>query len=802
MRKLGLILYLLVFGIIGASSIAEAQFDREFDPIIVLGSECGDLLGLESANIRVYIFTSTSGIWTPIPFQLDDFIVDSNADNGKRIDWTGNNLVDGVDEIVFMAKDLGDRAVGVSIWPDDLVSKNYARYEISISDPVSAENRYAYIFYSNTLVVSNDSYISYENDTVTGTSYVIGHDTDDAGGLPDFLSITGNDVDILDGWRIRALIDKIVIKADFGLGELDFTAEDVYFSENMNSSFDLRSGFLTVTVNASAFHEAKALKFKTGPIRVIREHILAVRFWTTGIDDTSRIPIRTVYYDKSAEFAPAFSLDLGEDVKTLESDFISFSSGFNLNSSQVKFYGDGFLKPGDATQDSLIDGAPPNQIFKRDLAESDWPGKHWFGFTGQPLSFINNASFVTIANLNGARIAPDRIPALFYYDYKNDERDPNGVYGISGLRIYDWDKTPSTPAFEIDASFRKFYLAKNSTRSEMQALFDQYSIPLQLESLKQNSPDETAPAPIADLRISGRTDTSAQLSWTAVGDDGMINGPAKYYVIRYSTVAPANPDGNDWTWWGAATTKTVPNAPTPAEPGVTEVFDVTGLEEANVYYFRINVVDDATNQSGLSNTASGSTTPVELVSFEALVLQSRNVLLKWATASETNNLGFSIERTFAETNAWREIGFIKGAGTTSQDQRYTYQDTPENIGDWAYRLKQIDANGSFEYSDPVNVSIASPQEFALGQNYPNPFNPGTVISFQIPENVSGESMLVIYDMLGRKVRTLVSENMISGYYDITWDGENDNGLPAASGIYIYYLRAGEFTAARKMVKMQ
>ena len=63
-------------------------------------------------------------------------------------------------------------------------------------------------------------------------------------------------------------------------------------------------------------------------------------------------------------------------------------------------------------------------------------------------------------------------------------------------------------------------------------------------------------------------------------------------------------------------------------------------------------------------------------------------------------------------------------------------------------------------------------------------------------------MLVIYDMLGRKVRTLVSENMISGYYDITWDGENDNGLPAASGIYIYYLRAGEFTAARKMVKMQ
>lgn len=801
MRKPGTVLVLFALFMVGVSLNANAQFNRDLDPIIVLGSECGDILNLSSANVRVYVYNAETATWAPIPFQVDDFYPDSNSDTGKKVQWDGNGTLEGVDEIVFMGQDLGDQAADVSVWPEDVESKNHSRYEIVVFDPVSGLNRYAYIYYSSTLALSEISYISYQNDRVLGTSYTIGHDTDDAGGLPDSLTITGNNVDILDGWRVRAHIDKIVVLADIGAGKLPFTGTDIYFAENMDDDIKLTYGFITITVHAKAFHEKDSLKVKSGPVRIIRDHTLAIRFSTTGLVDTSRIPITTLYYNKSVEFKPAFSLNLGDDVQELNSDFISFSAAFNQNSMNVKFYGDGFVIPGSATQDSLIDQNPENQIFKKDLADSDWPGKHWFGYSGQAASFINNATFLTIAELNGTRIAPNRTPALFYYDYKMDDHDPAGIYGVSGLRIYDWSKNYSS-TFDIDARFRKFYLAQNSSHAEMQALFDIYSIPPQTESVKETSPDEIPPARIADLAISGRTDTSATLTWTAVGDDGMSNGPASYYVIRYSTVAPADPDGNDWAWWGATTTMTAPNPPKPADPGSTETFEINGLSEAVNYYFRINVADDAGNASGLSNTASGSTTPVELAAFTANVMNSRRVLLKWSTASETNNLGFAVERKQAETGEWAEIGFVKGAGTTVKARNYSYLDEPNNAGDWYYRLKQVDAGGDIEFSDPVTVSIASPQEFALKQNYPNPFNPTTTIAFQIPENARGEVMLVIFDMLGRKVRTLVNEEVKSGYFDIQWDGLDDNGAVTASGIYFYNLRVGEFAATRKMIKMQ
>jgi len=801
MRKLGMKIFFLATGVLGIFSNSAAQFDRGLDPVIVLGSECGEFLSLASADLRVYAFNAETATWAPIPFQFDDFVIDNSTEGGKKVEWSGGNgIIDGVDEIVFMARDMGDQTTGLAVWPDDNESRMNARYEVIASDPTSGEDRYAYLFYSSTLALNDSSYISYANDIVLGTSYTIGHDTDDAGGLPDSLTIAGNNIDVLDGWRVRAHIDKIVLVVE-DLGGLELTGRDVYFSENMDDTFRLVAGFLSLDVNARAFHEVDSLKVKAGPIRVIRRHILAIRFETTGLVDTSRIPITTIYYDKSVEFKPSFSLDLGDDVKELESDFIAFSSGFEQNSMNVKFYGNGMTLPGSATVDTLIDQQPPNVIFKKDLGENDWPGKHWFGFTGQDQSFINNASFVTIADLQEPRIAPGRAPALYYYDYKDDERDPDGVYGIAGLRIYDWSSSYSK-VFDLHAVFRKFYLDKNSTQADMQALFDQYSVPMMLSFEKQGFPDTVPPAKIADLSIASRTDTSATLSWTAVGDDSMSNGPAQFYVIRYSTVAPTNPDGNDWAWWGAQTTTTVNNPPPPANPGTTQTFKVTGLQEATTYYFRINVVDDVGQASGLSNTASGSTTPVELVSFNALVLEQRNVLLKWETASETNNLGFAVERKFGETGEWRELGFVKGAGTTAKGRNYSYQDTPESVGEWCYRLRQVDANGAFEYSDAVTVSIASPQQFALSQNYPNPFNPTTRISFQIPTTAEGQARLVIYDMLGRQVRTLLNRELTAGYYDLSWDGNTDNGLPAASGIYLYRLRAGEFSAMRKMVKMQ
>jgi len=93
-----------------------------------------------------------------------------------------------------------------------------------------------------------------------------------------------------------------------------------------------------------------------------------------------------------------------------------------------------------------------------------------------------------------------------------------------------------------------------------------------------------------------------------------------------------------------------------------------------------------------------------------------------------------------------------------------------------------------------------PQEFALQQNFPNPFNPTTNISYQI--KTTGQVSLAIYDVLGSKVKTLVSENQAPGYYTVTWNGRSDFGSKVNSGVYIYTLKAGQLLKSKKMILMK
>jgi len=90
-----------------------------------------------------------------------------------------------------------------------------------------------------------------------------------------------------------------------------------------------------------------------------------------------------------------------------------------------------------------------------------------------------------------------------------------------------------------------------------------------------------------------------------------------------------------------------------------------------------------------------------------------------------------------------------------------------------------------------------PNEYKLSQNYPNPFNPTTNISFQIKDN--GRVMITIYDILGKKVRTLVDENLNAGYYTVQWNGLSDNGMSLSSGTYFYKIDAGSFTSVKRML---
>lgn len=196
--------------------------------------------------------------------------------------------------------------------------------------------------------------------------------------------------------------------------------------------------------------------------------------------------------------------------------------------------------------------------------------------------------------------------------------------------------------------------------------------------------------------------------------------------------------------------------------------------------------------------ASG-TVPVELVSFSARVVDSE-VVLEWVTASESNNFGFQVQRK-AGDGEWLRIGFVSGAGTTTETQRYTFRDAAAGPGVLFYRLKQLDTDGAFEYTQAVSVTFGVPEVFALAQNYPNPFNPTTEIRYQIParDAIARDTELAVYNLLGQKVRTLVREQQGPGFYSVTWDATDEAGIPLPSGVYAYQLRSGGFAAVKKML---
>jgi choice-of-anchor B domain-containing protein len=187
--------------------------------------------------------------------------------------------------------------------------------------------------------------------------------------------------------------------------------------------------------------------------------------------------------------------------------------------------------------------------------------------------------------------------------------------------------------------------------------------------------------------------------------------------------------------------------------------------------------------------------PVELASFTANVVPS-GIQLNWETATETNNLGFEIERksSGSESNFFT-IGFVNGAGTTTSPQQYSYSDNIANAGIYTYRLKQVDLDGSFSYSNEIRVEFTTPDEFILKQNYPNPFNPSTTIEFVL--GMDSFVNLDIFNMLGEKVTTLVNETMQQGFHSVNFKADN---LP--SGIYIAKLEAGGFTKNVKMSLMK
>ncbi|MCZ2267436.1 MAG: T9SS type A sorting domain-containing protein [Ignavibacteriales bacterium] len=185
--------------------------------------------------------------------------------------------------------------------------------------------------------------------------------------------------------------------------------------------------------------------------------------------------------------------------------------------------------------------------------------------------------------------------------------------------------------------------------------------------------------------------------------------------------------------------------------------------------------------------------PVELVIFTAKI-NGKDVELNWQTATEINNYGFEVERII-NNYQWDNIGFVEGNGNSNSPKYYSYTDKhPQGGNKLKYRLKQVDTDGQFEYSNDVEVDFII-KDFSLSQNYPNPFNPSTTIGFQLEE--INFVTLKIYDVLGNEIATLLNEEKLAGTYDIEF---NSTGL--SSGIYFYKLQAGDFVQSKKMILLK
>ncbi len=238
-------------------------------------------------------------------------------------------------------------------------------------------------------------------------------------------------------------------------------------------------------------------------------------------------------------------------------------------------------------------------------------------------------------------------------------------------------------------------------------------------------------------------------------------------------------------------------------PSMGSAANANGAGDVDFQYnndLTVNVFVLATN-NGIGAYRTDANIPVELTSFVANVID-RDVILSWSTATETNNAGFEVERKASADQSWKKLAFIQSAGTTTEPQQYSYRDSRLESGIYSYRLKIVDFDGTYSYSDAVEIQIGVPNHYSLRQNYPNPFNPSTKIDYQLP--FDAKVQIELYSITGEKVATLVSGDISAGYHTYEL---NASRLNLSSGVYFYRISAtdiqnGKFVDTKKLVLLK
>ena len=234
----------------------------------------------------------------------------------------------------------------------------------------------------------------------------------------------------------------------------------------------------------------------------------------------------------------------------------------------------------------------------------------------------------------------------------------------------------------------------------------------------------------------------------------------------------------------------------------TTLADSTSENDAIMTYRIIAAMDEGNFASdpgsgySVDNIAPGAPTGV------TATVSGGVVYLEWAH-SDANDLDYyAVYRS-------TDPGFVPGEeNMIGSSEGVDFADDVEELGDYYYAVTALDIHeNESDPSELVNVTLLSledvhglPEIFSFHQNYPNPFNPETRIRYDLPEetNVS----ILIYDLMGRQIRTLVNQQVSAGYHSVMWNATSDMGSPVSAGVYIYAIQAGNVRDVKKMILLK
>lgn len=207
----------------------------------------------------------------------------------------------------------------------------------------------------------------------------------------------------------------------------------------------------------------------------------------------------------------------------------------------------------------------------------------------------------------------------------------------------------------------------------------------------------------------------------------------------------------------------------------------TSFERAGNY---ANVDCPLCDDFGSPGAVDGAWLPVEMVAF-SVVGDNEQAFLRWETASETNNAGFEIYHRLG-ARSFQKIGWVQGAGTTDIPQHYAFRTKRLQPGHHSFKIKQVDFDGQFAWSEVVLHQMDMDQPFLIHKPYPNPFNPTTTLSFSVQQDQ--QVRVELYDAISRRIATPFNQHVSAN----TMQHVSINGRGLASGRYLVLVIGASF----------